>query len=577
MSKFGLGGRSIEKDAGKLAVLQQQAAQTGSPTDHGALTGLGDDDHTQYLLANGGRALSGNLTLTAGVTIDGMDPSAHIANVNAHHNQAHNILGGDHTVSGGIAFDLIGQDAANSLARLTPSDNPGSTAAILKTSPAGALSLQSVSAVGVGSNLVPELTDTYDLGSSIRLWRKGWLSEIESVRFVENAVVVMGGFFMIPHASGTLGADVAGAATQIDFGQAMTPNDFVIFRGNGAVEYVQVGTLASGTTYNVTRNLDGSGANSWPAGQVYAVLGNSGDGRIELDAQTAGPRISVFEQGATYNAQDELVRIGDMTGWGSYTGHGIGVGDPSGNHLKADAGGLALVAGDGDVNLDTDGLSISIGSTYDPKKSVKFLSGTFEHGRLYAYAPGSGAAQAFLTARSNTSPVGSATLVLEAISQTNTQAYLSTRFSVLGGLSVGDYGNPGTGSIVYTGTLYSRKNSTNYGGYITVPLATKLTSTSWDGDSKTAVNNGTIDLSAVFGVPAGVKAVLARFALSSATVGSYAYIGASSSNLAVGDEIKVANRLHDNFGIVPCNGSGDLYFLASGTVSVYLEIFGYLL
>lgn len=29
-------------------------------TDHGALTGLGDDDHPQYLLANGTRALSGN-------------------------------------------------------------------------------------------------------------------------------------------------------------------------------------------------------------------------------------------------------------------------------------------------------------------------------------------------------------------------------------------------------------------------------------------------------------------------------------------------------------------------------------
>jgi hypothetical protein len=34
----------------------------GGVTDHGALTGLGDDDHPQYLLANGTRALSGNLS-----------------------------------------------------------------------------------------------------------------------------------------------------------------------------------------------------------------------------------------------------------------------------------------------------------------------------------------------------------------------------------------------------------------------------------------------------------------------------------------------------------------------------------
>ena len=37
------------------------APPAGGATDHGALTGLGDDDHPQYLLANGTRALTGNL------------------------------------------------------------------------------------------------------------------------------------------------------------------------------------------------------------------------------------------------------------------------------------------------------------------------------------------------------------------------------------------------------------------------------------------------------------------------------------------------------------------------------------
>lgn len=44
-------------------------------SDHGALTGLGDDDHTQYLRADGTRALSGNLSVSAGATIDGRDLS----------------------------------------------------------------------------------------------------------------------------------------------------------------------------------------------------------------------------------------------------------------------------------------------------------------------------------------------------------------------------------------------------------------------------------------------------------------------------------------------------------------------
>lgn len=34
----------------------------GGVSDHGALTGLTDDDHTQYLLANGSRSLTGDLT-----------------------------------------------------------------------------------------------------------------------------------------------------------------------------------------------------------------------------------------------------------------------------------------------------------------------------------------------------------------------------------------------------------------------------------------------------------------------------------------------------------------------------------
>jgi hypothetical protein len=35
----------------------------GAVSDHGALAGLGDDDHTQYLLVSGTRAMSGNLDL----------------------------------------------------------------------------------------------------------------------------------------------------------------------------------------------------------------------------------------------------------------------------------------------------------------------------------------------------------------------------------------------------------------------------------------------------------------------------------------------------------------------------------
>lgn len=53
--------------------------------DHGGLLGLTDDDHTIYLLASGARNLTGNLTVSAGVTIDGVDISVHAATADAHH------------------------------------------------------------------------------------------------------------------------------------------------------------------------------------------------------------------------------------------------------------------------------------------------------------------------------------------------------------------------------------------------------------------------------------------------------------------------------------------------------------
>lgn len=50
-------------------------------SDHGVLTGLGDDDHSQYLLADGSRTLSGNLTVTG--TVDGRDVAADGAIIDA--------------------------------------------------------------------------------------------------------------------------------------------------------------------------------------------------------------------------------------------------------------------------------------------------------------------------------------------------------------------------------------------------------------------------------------------------------------------------------------------------------------
>jgi hypothetical protein len=177
-------------------------------------------------------------------------------------------------------------------------------------------------------HVLPEATDTYDIGSSTVLWRKGWLSELDAIVFAENTVQIIGGWFMIPKRGGVLPASIITSTVNIDWGQAMNAGEFILLRSAGQVEYMSINSLVSGTTYLTNRNWDGSGLNNWPAGTPFVVLGVSGDGRIELNA-SATPRISLIRQGATYNAQTELVRIGDLGALGPYSAEtwGIGMGE----------------------------------------------------------------------------------------------------------------------------------------------------------------------------------------------------------------------------------------------------------
>lgn len=215
----------------------------------------------------------------------------------------------------------------------------------------------------IGSSIIPYYTDTYDLGDSTHLWRKGWLSELESILFVENSVQVLGGWFMIPHSQNVLINDMdAVTATFEVAGDLLQVGDFLLLRGNLAVEYMQVtAEVVAGETYTVTRNVDGSGANAWTQGQVWVNLGQSGDGRIEFDAQTAGPRISVIAQGTAYNAQDEYVRLGDLTNWegAGLTEYGIALGDYSGSYLYyTPTSGLVIAAsGGGITNINGDNIT----------------------------------------------------------------------------------------------------------------------------------------------------------------------------------------------------------------------------
>lgn len=261
---------------------------------------------------------SGDVTLAGQnyLSIAGQVITANPINLTGSH--VTGILGSANGGTGSAFFGVAGLSALRSFTF------PDAAATIARTDTG-----QTFTGTNNFGHVLPALTGTYDLGSALKPWRKGWLSELDAVLFATNTASVIGGWLIIAKNEGLIpaGADIGSGDTTIDFGQTMTANDFVLFRAALQVEYVQVGTLVSGTRYNVTRNVDGSGANAWAAGTVYLVLGNTGSGRIELNSNST-PRISLITQGSAYNTQTEILRIGDLNGsWNvSSETYGFGVG-----------------------------------------------------------------------------------------------------------------------------------------------------------------------------------------------------------------------------------------------------------
>jgi hypothetical protein len=137
-------------------------------------------------------------------------------------------------------------------------------------------------------------------------------------------------------------------------------------------------------------------------------------------------------------------------------------------------------------------------------------------------------------------------------------------------------------------TFNATFNSLYINGYRTytfVPLDTPLTSTSFDGDAFSTVGTSTlIDLSAVFGVPAGVKAVLADVSIrDSAAWGAGEYrldLGPSSTYYyAFRAACYGGDLLGRGQGVVPCDANGDVYYRTAasgaGTLDVTVRIWGY--
>ena len=166
----------------------------------------------------------------------------------------------------------------------------------------------------------------------------------------QNTLATIGGRILVGPTN-PLTVDLAAATTTITVKYNNFANgDRVYLEANGAVEWMAITSAAGGSagayTYSVTRNLDGSGANDWAAGDAVFSTGQTGAGYIDLysvrslrSASHLGPTIvGNVRTGTTYSDLVERWAIGNLDGLFGYSGatYGAAFGDPSAAWVKID-------------------------------------------------------------------------------------------------------------------------------------------------------------------------------------------------------------------------------------------------
>jgi hypothetical protein len=193
----------------------------------------------------------------------------------------------------------------------------------------GAVSLSSTLAVtgattltgGVASSIIPTVSDTYDLGRYDRLVKLD--AERDRVPGVDGDTVRR----LLDHReAGRLIR--RGRGERRDHDQLRADDDAERLGARASARHrrhhqggiPRVGTLVSGTTYNVTRDLASALQDRSRVGQRHAVRGprRRGDGRIEMLAYDGKPRILFTQQGSAYNTQNDRAIVGNLNGYFGY-------------------------------------------------------------------------------------------------------------------------------------------------------------------------------------------------------------------------------------------------------------------
>ena len=164
----------------------------------------------------------------------------------------------------------------------------------------------------------------------------------------QSTMATIGGRVLVAPTN-VLSADLAPAGTTITVKYNNFINgDRIYMESNGKLEFMAVASAAGGSagvyTYTVTRDLDGSGANQWYAGDAALDTGTTGNGFIDLYSTAgvlsgSGPTIvGNVRTGTAYNAIAPRWAIGNLNGLYGYGAdtYGAAFGDNSNAWVKID-------------------------------------------------------------------------------------------------------------------------------------------------------------------------------------------------------------------------------------------------
>jgi hypothetical protein len=196
----------------------------------------------------------------------------------------------------------------------------------------------------------------------------------------QNTIATIGGRILVGPTT-TLTSDLTNVATSIVVKHnQMASGDRVYMEANGAVEFMAITSAPSGTgpyTYTVTRNLDGTGANAWSAGDAVFNTGTTGNGFIDLysvrgvkSSSQAGPTVVMnVRNSATFNDWSEHAAIGNLNGnydystnvygaaFGKQTSHWLGIDATSGIRFMVNTTQYANWATSGSITVGRTTLS----------------------------------------------------------------------------------------------------------------------------------------------------------------------------------------------------------------------------